>query len=91
MPTAEYTTEEVCRLGQEIYERHLRTQLETTVNNGKILVIDVKSGQYDIGEDIVSVTKQLQSRLPNSVRYIMRIGYPGIYQVGGAWKRVSQP
>ena len=90
MPTLKYSPEEVCRRGQEIYERDLRTHLENATNIGNILVIDIETGQYEVGDEVVSATHQLKSRLPYSIRYVMRIGYPAIYKVGGAWKRASQ-
>ena len=46
--------EEIGRRGQEIYESRLRTLLETEANIGRIVSIDVESGDYEIGDDLVA-------------------------------------
>ena len=44
---AEINEEEIERRGQEIYESRLRSLLETEENIGKIVSIDVESGDYE--------------------------------------------
>ena len=58
--------EEIGRRGQEIYESRLRTLLETEENIGRIVSVDVKSGDYEIGDDLVSAGRRLQMRHPDS-------------------------
>ncbi len=42
--------EEIGRRGQEIYESRLRALLETEENIGKIVSIDIDSGDYEIAD-----------------------------------------
>ena len=44
MPYPTLTAEEIARRGEEIYERDLRTKLETEENRGQFLIIDITTG-----------------------------------------------
>ena len=44
---AQESGEEIGRRGQEIYESRLRTLLEIEENIGRIVFIDVESGDYE--------------------------------------------
>jgi hypothetical protein len=50
MTTTKYTTDEIVRLGQERYDREIRPLVETG-NRGKMLAVDIESGDYEMGED----------------------------------------
>src|SRR5207253_3307207 len=62
-----FASEEVARRGKELYEQRLRPQVETDENIGKIISIDVESGDYAIDDDLLKArseehTSELQSR-----------------------------
>lgn len=78
-----YTSSEIARRGEEIYERSLREKLEPG-NVGKFLVIDIETGEYEIGDDHVEVSCRAQLRFPDHARFGMRIGYAGSFRIGGA-------
>jgi hypothetical protein len=44
-----YSTQEIARKGKEIYDRHLKEILETA-NVGKLLVIEVETGDYELDD-----------------------------------------
>ena len=81
--------EEIGQRGQEIYDR-LRTLLETEENIGRIVSIDVESGDYEIGEDLVAAGRRLQQRRPDARMYGKRIGYNAVYAVGGSLTRTAR-
>ncbi len=81
--------EEIGRRGQEIYDR-LRALLETEENIGKIVSIDVESGDYAIGDDLVAAGRRLQMRRPEARMYGKRIGDNAVYAVGGSLRRTAQ-
>ena len=85
--TAKQGGEEIGRRGQEIYESRLRTLLETEENSGKIMSIDVESGDYEIGDDLVVAGRRLQQCRPDARMYGKRIGYNAVYAVGGSLHR----
>ena len=85
-----YSGEEIGVRGQEIYESRLRTLLETEDNIGKIVSIDIQSGDYEIADDLVSAGLRLQERRPDALMYGKRIGYNAVYAVGGSLTRTAQ-
>jgi len=85
-----YSGEEIGLRGQEIYESRLRTLLETEENLGKIVSIDIESGDYEIAEDLLIAGRCLQLRHPDALIYGKRIGYNAVYAVGGSLHRTAQ-
>jgi hypothetical protein len=80
-PAMKHTADEICRRGEEIYERHIRPNVESQ-HKGEFLVIDIESGDYMIDADDAEATERLLSRKPNAVVYGLRIGYPAAYRIG---------
>ena len=80
--TPSHSKEEVARLGDEIYERDIRRQVEAT-HHGNIVAIDVDSGDYAIAENVVAAWERLVSRHPDGGFWFVRVGYPAVYHLGG--------
>lgn len=85
MPYANYTTEEVATRGEAIYAEQLRGQVEAG-NNGKFLVLDIETSDYEIDADDLQATLRMLSKRPAAVLYGLRIGYPTAYRLGGRFK-----
>ena len=83
MQATEINKSDIIERGEAIYQTRLRAQLETPENLGKVLVIDVESGNYEIGEDHITVSNRLKHQFPASKRFAMRIGATGTYHVRG--------
>lgn len=82
-------SESVSILGQRaqiLYER-LRPIIETPANIGKIIVMEVESGDYEIDETGIESSRHLQSRHPNATLYALRIGYRAVEVLGGVLER----
>ena len=79
-----YPHGEVSRRGEEIYEREIRGLVEKD-QMGKILVIDIESGEYEIDADPIAAGHRAHANHPDGVFYAIRIGYPAFAKVGGAW------
>ena len=73
--------------GQAIYESRLRILLETDENIGKIVSIDVNTGDYEIADELVAAGRHLQQRHPNALMYGKRIGYNAVYTISGSLTR----
>ncbi len=82
MPYSGYSTEEVGKRGQEIYERIVRAQVESR-HRGEFLVIDIQSRKYEIDEDDLTASDRLLARQPDAIFYGLRIGYSGAYRLAG--------
>ena len=79
---ARRSAEETGRLGDEIYERDIRSQVEET-HHGKIVAIDVDSGDYAIGDMVVTAAERLRERRPEAAVWAVRIGYRTLRHFGG--------
>ena len=75
--------EEIARLGNEIYERQIRQQVETD-HHGEIVSIDVESGNWAVAGDILEAVDRLRAQCPEAIDvWSLRIGYRAVH--GGSW------
>jgi hypothetical protein len=79
--TDELSADEIGNKGDEIYDRLIRPSLEAK-NMGRIIAIDIKSEDYEIGDDPNVVIHRLQHRRPNALFSAMRIGGGGVFTIG---------
>ena len=71
---------DVAAMGKAVYEE-IREDLEAT-HKGKMVVIDVLSGDYEIGDDDLTTTMRLFERRPNAITWGELIGHPVPYFIG---------
>lgn len=89
MQRSRFSSEEVGRLGKELYERDIRALVETEANIGKLLSIDVETGDYEIGDDrSLDAPRRLHAKHPGAAVYTLRIGYDAVDVLGGILERV---
>ncbi len=88
MSYLQYTPEEVAQRGKAIYEQEIRAKVETG-NEGKYLVIDIETGDYEIGDDYLTPSKLLHAKHEGAALYAMRIGYPAVGRIGGRFVGVK--
>ena len=82
--------EETARLGDEIYERDIRPQVEAD-HVGEVVAIDVESGSWAIGEDEIVATDRLQAQRPDAYDvWCLRVGYRALYSFGGGSLRRTE-
>ena len=62
-------------LGKAIYNEKIKPAMEPECN-GKVVAIDVKSGDYEIGDDDVQPALRLLERRPDAVIWEQYIGFP---------------
>ena len=75
------TKEEHARLGTEIYEQRVRPLVEAG-NQGKIVAIDVESGEFEVDEQTLPAAERLIARLPDAQIWFIRIGHRGVHRFG---------
>ena len=82
--------EETARLGDEIYERDIRRQVEDD-HVGEVVAIDVESGSWTIGDDEIAATDRLRAERPDAYDvWCLRVGYRALYSFGGGSLRSAQ-
>ena len=75
--------DEIARLGDEIYERDIRPQVETD-HYGEVVAIDVDSGRWAIGDNVIIATDYLRAQCPDAIDvWLLRVGYRALYHFGG--------
>jgi hypothetical protein len=81
MTSRKYETDEVVDLGKAIYQEKIKHLVEPA-ENGKFVVIDVESGDYELDEQIIPALDRLRDRHPNAITYAGRVGFRTAYNLG---------
>jgi hypothetical protein len=83
MAHSRYTIEEIGRRGEELYQQQIRAKVESQ-NRGKYLVLDIDTGEYEIGDDVMSLWQQMHSRHQDAALYTVKVGFPVTARIGKA-------
>jgi hypothetical protein len=83
MSPAGLADQEIMQRGKELYEQQIRAKVETPENIGKIISIDVESGDYEVDSDLLTTCRRLQARHEHAVLWTERIGFNAVYAIGG--------
>ncbi|MEH1855848.1 MAG: hypothetical protein V7L11_30255 [Nostoc sp.] len=84
------SSQEVARRGNDLYQKSIRAKVETQENIGKIISINVETGDYEIGDDLVETSIRLRSKQTDAALWGERIGFDAVYAVGGTLLRTAQ-
>ena len=76
-----YSKEEFARRGQALYERQVRPQVEAS-NIGRIVAIDIETGEFEIGDDALAASGRLFARCPEAQPWLVRIGHRAVHRFG---------
>lgn len=81
--------EETVRLGKKIYERDIRARVEPE-RNGKIVAIDIDSGEWTIDGDPVSAGIRLEALRPEAENILyITVGYREATKAGSCLREGS--
>ena len=86
MPRAGRDNEEIGRRGEEVYEGSVRAKVEGEAggsNEGRFVVLDVDSGDYELADKAVVATARLRERRPDAVFYLKRVGRRAAFRMRG--------
>ncbi|MXW25206.1 MAG: hypothetical protein F4Z77_02730 [Dehalococcoidia bacterium] len=76
-------SEEVARLGDEIYERDIRRQVEAE-HHGEVVAVDVESETWAIGDTVIVARDRLRTKRPNAIDvWLLRVGHRALDHFGG--------
>lgn len=76
-----YSKEELARRGQQLYDSQIRQQVEAG-NKGKIVAIDIETGDFEVADHVLPATNRLFERNPDAQPWVIRIGHPAVYHFG---------
>ncbi|HLK56484.1 MAG TPA: hypothetical protein VKU00_07965 [Chthonomonadaceae bacterium] len=90
MASGQISREEVWRRGKALYEQGIRQKVETEQNIGKMVIIDVETGDYEVGDAMgIESAHRLRTKHPNGRLFGMRIGYNVAESFGGVMERTT--
>ncbi|HUB25679.1 MAG TPA: hypothetical protein VL992_09625 [Tepidisphaeraceae bacterium] len=82
MQTVNPNNSQTAERGAAIYEERLRQVLEP-VHNGKYLVIDVETGEYELDADHLAASDRAAAKRPGAPLYATRVGSRSLGRIGG--------
>lgn len=80
-PQPRYSKEEHARRGAIMYDQRVRPQVEAG-NRGKVVALDVDTGEFELAEDTLVASQRLMARRPDAQIWCVRIGYPAVHRFG---------
>lgn len=83
-----YSKEEFAQRGDEIYESQVRSQVEEG-NHGKIVAIDLETGDFEVDKSEIVACDRLEARHPNAQIWIVRIGSRHVRRFGGRNRKLA--
>ena len=83
-----YSSEEFARRGHEVYDRIVRPNVGCE-DDGKLVAIDIETHEYEIDQDGYAASEKLLTRRPDAQLWLMRVGQPTAYRLGGRALRKS--
>jgi hypothetical protein len=92
-----YSKEEFAQRGDEIYESQVRAALQMPKgskveadHHGKIVAIDIETGAFEVGDDLLTASKHLSARLPDAQTWFVRIGHSAVDHFGARSLRTKR-
>jgi hypothetical protein len=76
-----YSKEEFAQRGQTLYESSIQQQVAAG-NEGKIVAIDIETGDFEVDETVMGATDRLFERQPDAQPWTIRIGHNAVYHFG---------
>jgi hypothetical protein len=81
MPHPHYSSDEIARRGQALFDREIRSQLDASAH-GKFLALDIETGEFEIDADERAALKRARAKHPDAALYLIRVGHPTAYRLG---------
>jgi phenylalanyl-tRNA synthetase beta subunit len=82
-----WTTEDVVEQGLKVYEQRIRALVEIPENIGKMLTLDVETGEYKTGVNSIEGAIELKQNRPMARLFTVRIGHDVGVSFGGLSER----
>ena len=76
-----YSKEEFAQRGNELYQRAVRPKTQVS-DAGKIVVIDIETGAWEMDTDEITAAKRLEARYPDAQIWMVRVGSPYVRRFG---------
>ena len=81
--------EEVARRAKQLYENRIRQEVEVEGNIGKMVIIDIETGDYEVDETGLKAARNLMAKHPYARLFGICIGYNVAASLGGVMERID--
>jgi hypothetical protein len=85
-----WSREEVARRARALYDSRIRPQVEQEENIGKMVIINVETGEFRVDETGLEAARRLREKQPNARLFGLRIGYNVAASLGGLMERTDK-
>lgn len=75
--------EEVAQRAKQLYETSIRQKVEVEENIGKMVIIDIETGDYEVNKNGLCAADYLSEKHPNARLVGFKIGYNVAASFGG--------
>jgi hypothetical protein len=82
--------EEVAQRAKQLYEDGIRQKVEIEDNIGKMAIIDIETGDYEVDKTGLQASRNLSKKHQNARLFGIRIGYNVAISFGGVVERVNK-
>jgi hypothetical protein len=89
MQTILLSKEEVGQRAKALYESQIRAKIESSETIGKMIIIDIETGDYEVDENGIRAADALYAKNPMARLFGLRIGYKVAASLGGIMERVA--
>jgi hypothetical protein len=83
------SSEEVATQAEKLYEEQIRQAVEREENIGKMVIIDIETGDYEIDRTGLEAVSHLRQKNSNGSFFGIRIGYKVSASIGGVMERTE--
>ena len=80
IPVDKMTDGLVKEIGRAIYDQNIKDDLGPEFK-GKVVAIDIYSGDYEIDRDDLEAVTRLRKRRPDAYMWMERVGYPTVHGI----------
>ena len=80
--------EQVGHRAKQLYEGGIRQKVEIDENIGKMVIIDIETGDYEVDKTGLQASRNLSKKHPTARLFGIRIGYNVAVSFGGVMERV---
>ncbi|MEG5031627.1 hypothetical protein [Microcoleus sp. AT3-D2] len=87
MQTILWNREEVLPRAKHLYESRIRSKIDLEENVGKMVIIDIETGDYKVDENGLHAADYLSAKHPNARLLHLRTGYKLAASLGSVIER----